>query len=55
MYEDKTISFWRFYHLLQDSDKLNLKIEEDWLWIYKDLEFLLDNDDTADLSLNDVA
>ena len=40
---------------MQDPDKLNIKVEEDWQWLYKDLELLLDNDHTADLCLNDVA
>lgn len=49
--KDQTLSYWTFKKLIVET--LGIQIPEDWAWIYEDLEFLLDSDDTADLCLED--
>lgn len=51
--EDKMINYYEFFHLIQDKDKLDIDgISE---FMYSDLEYYLDSDDTATFSLEDFA
>ena len=51
-FKDQTLSYFKFKRLLVED--LGVKIPDEWGWIYEDLEFLLDSDDTSDLCLEDV-
>ena len=51
-FKDQTLSYFKFKRLLVED--LGVKIPDEWGWIYEDLEFLLDSDETSDLCLEDV-
>ena len=51
-FKDQTLSYFKFKRLLVED--LGVKLPDEWGWIYEDLEFLLDSDDTSDLCLEDV-
>lgn len=53
-HRDQCLTYFNFYELLFTTLKLDIPKWE-WEFIYEDLEFYLDSDDTADMSLNDVA